>query len=153
MSARFGRNQRRKLRAEVAARDAEVARITAVAAGHFDRVRYLADKVRDQDREVVGWAERIIALLGPESAFTRRMARRVVDPIEFGRVTDGGGPLRLFPREPLDFRHPVDAKLIETARHMVDAFAVWARADRDDLRYRSRFEIVSPRDGGRGDRP
>lgn len=146
MSARFGRNQRRKLREDVARRDREIARLESVARDHYDdKMRHLRERARVEG-ETAEWAARIVSLLGPESAFARELASLNIDAGLFQRLVDGL-PTRLDCTGLEDLR-PLPKPMLNAALTIVEGFACYAGHERDLARYRRRFEVVAP-DGRR----
>jgi hypothetical protein len=142
MSSRFGRNQRRKLREEIACRDRECERLTAVARGHYDD---MIEEVRARGRtegEMVEWASRIVALLGPTSAFARELVTLGVDAQQFASLASGL-PMRV--EDPgIESLRPSTAAVVEMAKRVVEVFACYAGHETDHTSFRRRFEVVGP---------
>jgi hypothetical protein len=144
VSARFGRNQRRRLRADIAALDREVTRVGEVAKEAIARAEDRAGKAERAftrlQADMTEWAERIVAVLGEKSAFARDVAVVGVDQAMWNAVSDGR-PYRVAPI-PVptlrDFDKPVSPM---TAYRTIDAFAVAVEHARDELHYRTRFLI------------
>lgn len=135
MSRRFGRNQRRKLRDEVA-------RLEAVSSGHYaDKLTYLR-RLERAEGEMVEWADRILTLLGPNSAFARELNRLGVDAGYFANLLEGM-PMRLEAPGVTSLR-PRTAEAVRIAADVVEAFAVYAVHEDDFLSRRVRFEVAAP---------
>lgn len=89
MSKRFGRNQRRKMREEIAMKN----EMLSEALGRSDAK---AREVQELRNRLSLWAEDIAHLLGPESAFNERVMRREVRDIHaFSGVLQMLPPVRL----------------------------------------------------------
>lgn len=144
MSARFGRNQRRKLRAELDLQ-AMLLRQTRASLESESKARLEEKRRRIQlEGEMGEWASRIVALAGPHSAFARELADEGIDGSLFGFVVDEGGAFRWSPRGPLVRPWSGPPAMIDVCRHVVDLFAVGGYVERDDFAYRTRFEIKGP---------
>lgn len=139
MSARFGRNQRRKLREALAAET--VRRERAEAERNRANIA-----LRRLESDMDEWAGRIAALLGPKSAFAREMIEEGIDARWFEDLTSGGLPMMLDPHRPfVGFSSMPPANM---AHKLIEAFAITANAETDDLDRRVRFIIRGP-DGAR----
>lgn len=143
MSRRFGRNQKRALREEIAKRDREVERLSAVAAEHWQKMRQEAQRADEMDRSLVEWASRVLALLGPESAFTRDVMRRAVDEREW-EMSRRELRMRGYPADRGVMRSPPGREMVEMSLRVLDLFVVAPEKYLDELSGRVRFEIVSP---------
>lgn len=145
MSARYGRNQRRKHREELAARDREVTRLEAVASEHWEKTRQQLRHRAKLECEVIEWATRIVDLLGDDSAFAKDMPTRRIDAGLFSAVSDGQ-PYRT--RATGRFVHPLNPSHVvafDTAQHIIDTFAIRAGQDADIIQLRRRFILQGPR--------
>lgn len=135
MSRRFGRNQRRKLRADLAS--------AIAAASHAKREKEEHARARlALEGELIDWAARIVALLGPESAFARVMAEHNIDHALFDDVAINGQPFFVEPYQPL--AAPGPEPLADVAASVIGLFATYAVPENE--RYRWRF-IIRRRDG------
>ena len=143
MSRRFGRNQKRALREEIAKRDREVERLGAVAADHWQKMAQEAKRADALDRSLVDWATRVLALLGPESAFTRDPMRRAVDEREW-EMARRELRLRTYPNDRGAMRSPAGREMVDTSLRVIDLFVVAPEKYVDELSQRVRFEIVAP---------
>lgn len=142
MSARFGRNQRRKLREEVARRDEEIERLGAVAREHYDRmVRHLRARERAEG-EMVEWAARIVGLLGPTSAFAREVETMGIDAGLFEQLA-AGLPMRV-ECPGVESLRPDVGSLVMQAAQLIETFACYAEHENDQTSYRRRFEVTGP---------
>lgn len=138
---RYGRNQKRRHREEAKRLRAEIDRLGHVARDHHeDKLRHLRARERTEG-ELIEWARRIIALLGPESAFTRKLHQHGVDADLFTRAV-GGLPLSVSGRAPV-LRPGTDA-LVREASRVIECFAVYAYGQDDRISRAARFEIVDP---------
>lgn len=145
MSRRYGRNQRRRAREEIARQQAEVARLGSIASERYrDMIKERTQRTM-VEREMVDWAARIVALHGPESAFAREMMTEGVDAGLFEAVAINGGPYRVDVGDPIDRLGPTrQGALLDASRTILDLFALGTRLDRDDVAFRRRFLIQGP---------
>lgn len=146
MSRRFGRNQRRKLQAEIAARDGEIKRLGAVTSEHYRQmIRERTRRVK-VEADLIEWAARILAHVPPESVFARELHRHDIDAGLFEAVTVGGAPYRLSPPSGrYDSLGPSrEGAMNLTAARIVEAFAIWAHAEPEIARQAMRFQINGP---------
>lgn len=129
MGKRFGRNQKRKLRAAL-----------AVALENEQSARLLEDDERSKRRSVEArygnlehrvhlWEQRILDVLGPASAFARVMQKH-----QLAYPIDASTPVRLRTKGP----HYMTGAIVE-------AFATYVRANIDDVSGRVRAELISPK--------
>jgi hypothetical protein len=151
MSARFGRNQRRKMReahaAELAMQAMLLRMSQAALADQSEAYHREKGKRVALEQELTEWARRILLLLGEDSAFARHMAvTKVHAPVMAS--AKAGRPMRLNQLPPLASLVSSGPVPLRVALQTVEAFAVFAEARRDDLAYRVRFLIEGP-DGAR----
>lgn len=148
MSRRYGRNQRRKAREQIALQLGEIGRLGHIASEHYQEKLRERTRRLSVEREMVDWAARIIALVGPDSAFAREMSTMGVDAQIFEAVALKGGPFRVDIGDPISRLGPTaEGELINASRMILDLFAVTTLIDKDGLRLRQRFMIQGP-DGG-----
>jgi hypothetical protein len=142
MSRRFGRNQRRKMREEIALQ-AMLLRQTRSSL-ESERAGRLKEKRKrlDLEEEMIKWAERISALLGPKSAFARDLHVMEVDSQLFDAVVYGGLPMRGAPRIT---RSPGPSRMAtDEACRLVDLFATTAVPEPQGHRWRF---VIRDKDG------
>jgi hypothetical protein len=139
MAKRFGRNQRRKLRAEVS-------RLQWVASDHYERMRGEARKRLEAERALVDYASHILAVLGAQSAFRNECASYGTDLASFEAYANGL-PVRVTPPDPVGMvGNPKDDHMVATAHDIIEAFAVYAGRTENtaELAAHVRFEITAP---------
>ncbi|APZ81783.1 hypothetical protein vBEliSR6L_18 [Erythrobacter phage vB_EliS_R6L] len=134
---RYGRNQKRQHREEIA-------RLGKLADDFAAREAKERSKRLSLEQEMIEWAGRIASLLGPESAFARDLHEIALDPAFFDAVAFEGRPLRMEPRRAME-RVSRGATLRE-ACEFVDLFATTATPERDEIAYRWRF-LIRGKDG------
>ena len=145
MARRFGRNQRRALREEVARLAKETVRLTDVAGMHHRAAIRYAEQAARVERELIDWSDSIVALLGDTSAFARQMATQDIDASLFVSITQEGRPFKIAPVDgALHPTHPRHIAAVFEARRIVDLFAVCAGVDSDAIRFQRRFFIRAP---------
>lgn len=91
---------------------------------------------------MIEWAERIVSLLGPESAFARDLHEINLDADLFRRVALEGAPLAVEPRSTLT--RVAGGMTMRDAREIIGLFATTAMPERDGVAYRWRFLIRGP---------
>lgn len=143
MSSRFGRNQRRKMREEIAKRDREISRLEAVATEHYERMLAEKRKRIATEGDLQEWARRIADLLGTDSAFARELVEKGVDPGLFRSIVEMGNPMRgEIPRPLMPFSdEPIPVSM---AAKLINLFSIHATIDRDQIAHRRRFLIRGP---------
>lgn len=85
MSKRFGRNQRRQMREQIAG-------LAAYGREAFDKYERVSREARELRDRLERWAHDVVQLMGRDSAFNEQIARRGVED-----VYAMGGELRLSP--------------------------------------------------------
>lgn len=144
MSRRFGRNQRRRMREEIALQ-AMLLRQTRASLESESAGRLKEKRARVAlEHEMAEWAERIASLLGPESAFAREVSEMGLDPGLFHSVAHEGRPLAVEPRSTLT--RVAGGMTMREAREIIDLFATTATPERDGAAYRWRF-LIRGKDG------
>lgn len=138
MAKRYGRNQRRKHREEIA-------RLEAVCTMHHDRMLDERHERLRAERDLVDYASHILSVLGPTSAFRREgVEKREVSIAHFEAILRGE-PMLLDEWRPLSLLGPsLESEIVSTARSILQAFAVHALSDKDDLHQRVIFQITAP---------
>jgi hypothetical protein len=151
VSARFGRNQRRKMRE---AHDRELGLQAmllrqAQASLASESQGRLKEKHARARLEIAmsEWARRIVSLLGPDSAFARELIEKGVPPGLFASVVEQGHPMRVKPPQPL-LAIPDEPIPVNMAMKVIELFSIHAKAENDEISYRRRFLIRGP-DGAR----
>lgn len=119
MSKRFGRNQRRKLREEVA-------NLTASRDLHVQRTVRAQAETRELALRLSTWAEDIAHMLGRESAFNEQVMRQQVRD-----VRSFGGALRMMPPVRLlaPTRGPEEPPQFASVENVIEAAIYLARID------------------------
>lgn len=146
MIRRFGRNQRRKLRDEITLRDKEIQRLEAVASLHWNAMLQERNRRQKVEREMADWAQRIVAVLGPDSAFVRELNTKDVDADMFELIAIGGRRLVVEPRQSLGGIGPTaEGEILKLAVTVIDTFAIYAETHIDDLACQVYFLIRSPK--------
>lgn len=148
MSKRFGRNQRRAMRAIIASKDSAL----DGAFEEIDRQRALTKRAWEQthrlEQQLSRWAMRIHALVGPGSAFALDPETQAVANDYFEMIAVGGRPHHIRPPRPLSIGDLLENRpmRVDTAEMIVEAFAFFASRHDDRLRMRQIVELRS-RDG------
>lgn len=145
MGKRFGRNQKRRLREQIAFLEAD--RADLCAANEVVRAKLSVSEAQLERlrRDMQEWGQRIVRTLGPSSAFNLRIAERALPyPLDHGMAVqvDAGG-YRLGPGAIYGGAAPA----LVGAGEVVNAFSVWCRTHADELRGRVIVDLVSGRSG------
>jgi hypothetical protein len=145
MSRRFGRNQRRRMRETIANGADQIRRLSSVASERYRDMIKERTRRAMVERELVDWAARILTVAGPNSAFARHISTEGVDAGVFEAVALRGGSYQLSPIEPITLLGPTrERAMLGAARTVVEAFALLADLDADQLSHRVRFQISGP---------
>ena len=144
MSRRFGRNQRRKMREEIATHAMLLRQSQASLASESEARLKEKRKRLELAGDLQEWARRIADLLGTDSAFARKLIEKGVDPSLFRAIVEMGNPMRgEIPRPLLPFA-PDDPIPVNMAAKLIDLFSIHASIDRDQIAFRRRFLIRGP---------
>ena len=128
MSKRFGRNQRRKLREEIATKNEMLSE-----ALNRSRARKIeADELRSR---LHTWAEDVAQLMGPDSAFNEQVRRMGVEDVH-----SFGGRLQLAPIR-LSPVAPTFAGQMTSVETVINALIWRLHLSRDEFRHLIRIEL------------
>ncbi|MBS67242.1 MAG: hypothetical protein Tp170SUR191951_35 [Prokaryotic dsDNA virus sp.] len=143
MGKRYGRNQKRQHREERARLAKEIERLGFVATKHWEAAGRERSRRQGVERDLVDWADRIITLLGRESAFAREIASHLIDEATFIEVAEAGRPYRVQPPRSLSSLGPsTESVVLLDASTVIELFAT--SAEPRDLGDRYRFEVRRP---------
>lgn len=147
MSARFGRNQRRKMRESHAAELAMQAMLLRM--NHAALVDESAALIKERqarlrlESELATWAQRIVNILGTDSAFARKLIEKGVDPSLFKLIAEGS-PMRALIDPPMRAPMREEPMPLNMASKLIDLFSIHASAEIDTIAFRRRFLIRGP---------
>lgn len=144
MAKRFGRNQRRKMRNQIAARDAIIEALKQTLAEQVERTAKARAELTALEASMVDWADRIVALLGPDSAFAREFGDKLMDGDTFDALVSARLPLRADCRPAFTPFRLMEPRMVQMAEDLIDLFATYVRAERDNILMRRAFFIESP---------
>lgn len=131
MSARFGRNQRRKMREQVAS-------LTASRDTHVRRTVEAQAETREIASRLHRWAEDIAQLMGPDSAFNEQVRLMGVEDVH-----SYGGRLRLAPVDLARFAPNCASVGIASVSTVIEALIWRLHLSRDEFRPMVRIELVN----------
>jgi hypothetical protein len=146
MANRFGRNQRRKMRDEIARQG----RVLDEAFDNIDRQTRSARRAWEaqarQERWFTDWASRIYAIVGPGSAFAAEIKGQEIEAEWFDLVARCNHPHRLRPAERFSLASVMESRAMPVAHaeQIVEAFAFFVERHENIFDHRQVVTLHAP---------
>lgn len=134
MSRRYGRNQKRQAREEITKLETQLS-------DACDQIQHLSWKQNQYD----DWAERILQLVGRNSAFNSILDQQAVSKDEFDRYIDTRS-YHFRRQESLPQKGPIQSVPFQSSVNIIRAAVAYVETNVDDARNRIAFELTCGQD-------